>query len=101
MSLVRPKLLGQTGREGIAMRVKATPTYSVRTWDSDKQAYTPQVGLSLPWRGLSLWRLRQALCELRGMGYSAHRFRDNDGDHCDNDYAVLVERDDQITDGTR
>ena len=76
-------------------------TYSVRTWDTDQQAYTPQAGLSLPWRGLSLWQLKAALKELRGMGYAAHRSRDESGSHDDNDWAVLVERDDEETDGTR
>ena len=81
--------------------VPTAHTYSVRTWDTDEQAYTPQAGLSLPWRGLTLWQLRAALKELKGMGYSCHRFRDEDGDHSANDYAVLVERDDEETDGTR
>lgn len=74
-------------------------TYSVRTWDMDEQAYTPQPGLSLPWRGLTLWQLRQALKELRNMGYPAHRIRSERGTHNDNDWAVLVEREE--TDGTR
>lgn len=76
-------------------------TYSIRTWDGDLQAYTPQAGLSLPWNGLSLWQLRQAMRELRAMGYSCHRFRDPDGDHDDNDHSVLIERDDEETDGRR
>jgi hypothetical protein len=76
-------------------------TYSVRTWDTDVQAYTPQEGLSLPWNGLTLWQLRQALQELRSMGYSAERYRDPDGSHDDNDWTVLVERDDELTDGRR
>lgn len=78
-----------------------THTYSIRTWDSELQAYTPQAGLSLPWHGLTLWQLRQAMRELRTMGYSCHRYRDYNGDHCSNDYAVLIERDDEETDGTR
>lgn len=76
-------------------------TYSCRTWDADEQRYTPQAGLSFPAEGLTLWRLRGALKELRAMGYSAHRFRDADGTHDDNDWAVLVERDDEQTDGRR
>lgn len=78
-----------------------THTYSVRTWDEELQAYTPQAGLSLPWCGLTLWQLKAALRELRRMGYSAHRYRDPDGGHDANDWCVLVERDDQMTDGTR
>ena len=76
-------------------------TYSVRTWDGDEQAYTPQAGLSLPWCGLTLWQLKAALRELRDMGYSCHRTRDHDGGHDDNDWCVLVERDDEMTDGGR
>ncbi len=87
------------------MATKARRTrYTVRTWDTDLQAYTPQVGLSLPWRGLTLWQLRRALQELRTMGYTAHRRRHffcGEWDHSDNDYAVLVERADLMTDGTR
>lgn len=76
-------------------------TYTVRTWDTDAQAYTPQAGLSLPWHGLSLWQLRVALWELRRMGYATHRYRDADGSHDDNDWCVLIERDDEVTDGRR
>lgn len=78
----------------------APHTYSVRTWDTDEQAYTPQVGMSLPWQGLTLWQLKVALRELRDMGYSCHRTRDPDGGHDDNDWCVLVERDDEMTDGS-
>jgi hypothetical protein len=53
------------------MRRKRNHTYSVRTWDVDLQEYTPQAGLSLPWDGLSLWQLKQALRELRLMATCA------------------------------
>ena len=85
----------------MATTTESQHTYSVRTWDTDAQAFTPQDGLSLPWEGLTLWQLKQALRELRGMGYTAHRYRDDDGGHYDNDTCVLVERDDKQTDGTR
>lgn len=68
--------------------------YSVGTWDTDKQAYTPQQGVTVPAFNCTLAQLRQAIRELRQMGYSAHRFRDHDGTHEDNDWAVLVERTD-------
>lgn len=72
-------------------------TYSVGTWDVDAQAYTPQVGLTVPCVNVP-WRiLLQVLRELRRMGYHAHRFRDERGDHDDNDWAVLVERTDGMT----
>ena len=70
--------------------------YQVRTWDIDLGEYTPQVGLGMPWQGLTLWQLKRALQRLRELGYSCHRFRDPSGeDHSDNDPDVLVERMDQ------
>jgi len=71
-----------------------TPLYSVGTWDPHKQAYTPQRGLSVPSFNITQAQLRVALKELRGMGYAAHRRRDADGSHDDNDFFVLVERTD-------
>ena len=71
-----------------------TPLYSVGTWDTDKQAYTPQRGLSVPSFNITLAQLRVALKELQGMGYTAHRRRDADGSYDDNDFLVLVERTD-------
>lgn len=68
--------------------------YSVGTWDTDKQAYTPQRGLSVPSFNITLAQLRQALKELRTMAYKAHRYRDEDGSHDDNDAYVIVERTD-------
>ena len=70
------------------------PLYSVGTWDTDMQAYTPQFGLTVPSINVPWWGLIQILRELRAMGYSAHRFRDQDGSHDDNDWTVLVERTD-------
>jgi hypothetical protein len=71
------------------------PLYSVGTWDCEKQAYTPQKGLSVPSFNITLAQLRQAVRELRRrLGYSCHRYRDSDGDHDDNDWAVLIERTD-------
>lgn len=68
--------------------------YSVGTWDYDKQAYTPQRGLTVPSFNITLAQLRQAVRDLRKLGYSAHRFRDSDGDYDDNDWTVLIERTD-------
>lgn len=68
--------------------------YSVGTWDTDRQAYTPQRGLSVPAFNITLAQLRIAIRELRKKGYSVHRYRDEDGQHEDNDWAVLIERTD-------
>ena len=68
--------------------------YSVGTWDTEKQAFSPQRGLSVPAFNITRSQLRQALRELRQLGYSAHRFRDPEGTHEDNDPFVLVERTD-------
>jgi hypothetical protein len=70
------------------------PLYSIGTWDTDKSAYTPQRGLSVPSFNMTRGQLFQALRELRGMGYSCHRVRDEDGGHEDNDPMVLIERTD-------
>jgi hypothetical protein len=70
------------------------PLYSAGTWDMDAQAYTVQEGLTVPCINVPLNVLRRVLRELRGMGYRAHRLRDGDGSHDDNDWSVLVERTD-------
>lgn len=80
--------------------MNAEPLYSVATWDTNKQAYTPQVGLSVPAFNITLRQLRVALKELRRMGYTAHRVRywvgcdDWDDYTHDSDPSVLVERTD-------
>lgn len=69
--------------------------YSIGTWDADLQAYTPQVGLTVPSFNIDLWTLKRAMKELRAMGYSCHRYYDPDEDnHDDNDWCVLIERTD-------
>lgn len=70
----------------------SSAAYSVGTWDSDEQAYTPQAGV--PSINLTLPELRQSLRALRDRGYSCHRRRDEDGTYDDNDWSVLVERTD-------
>lgn len=70
------------------------PLYSVGTWDTDLQAYTPQNGLTVPSQNVPWRTLLEVLRQLRRMGYSCHRFRDADGSHDDNDLTVLVERTD-------
>lgn len=73
------------------------PLYSVGIWDIDKQSYVP-CRLSVPSFNMTLPQLRQAVRELRYMGYSAHRRRDPNGDeghfYDDNDFYVLIERTD-------
>jgi hypothetical protein len=71
-----------------------TRRYSIGTWDTDRQAFTPQRGLSVPSFNATWTQLLTALRELRRMGYSCHRFREADGTHEDNDFSVLVERTD-------
>lgn len=56
--------------------------YYVRTWDLEKQCFTPQRGVRTgPY---SLFGLRKALRKLQSLGYSARR----------SDSFVLVERED-------
>ena len=76
--------------------------YSVGTWDTDLQAFTPQAGLTCPSQNVPLFSLLDVLRQLRAMGYTCHRRRDKNGDHCDNDCSVLIERTDgQELDGKR
>jgi len=66
--------------------VFATPLYSVGTWDMDEQAYTPQVGLSVPSQNVPWRTLLRVVRELRDMGYSCHYRRDilvSCARHCD------------------
>lgn len=72
------------------------PLYSVGTWDTFRQAYTPQSGLSVPSFNMTGRQLLQAVRELRRIGYSLHRRRDADGDYEDNDPMVLIERTDGL-----
>ncbi len=68
--------------------------YSVGTWDAASQAYTPQVGLTVPSQNVPWITLLRVCRELRNMGYSVHRFRDADGGHDDSDASVIIERTD-------
>jgi len=72
----------------------AEPKYSIGTWDTFRQAYTPQRGLSVPSFNCTLAQLRIAIRELRRIGYSCHRRRDGEGTYDDNDWAVIIERTD-------
>ena len=69
----------------IVNRAKATPRYSIRTWDTESQSFTPQEGV--PSRHLTLFQLRQAMRELRKIGYPCDRNKDGSSDP-----SVLVER---------
>lgn len=71
-----------------------TPLYSIGTWCTDTQAYTPQAGLSRSPINCGWRDLLQICRELCQMGYSCHYRRDTNGDHGDNDPSVLIERTD-------
>ena len=63
------------------MQTSGRPTYRVRTWDADRQAWTPQRGVRVgPY---TQYGLRRALRKLREMGYDTGRDAP----------CVLVERD--------
>lgn len=68
------------------------PLYSIGTWDTDAQAFTPQIDtepcINVPWQ-----RMLQVLRLLRDMGYSAYRTRHANGER-DSDPFTLVERTD-------
>lgn len=78
--------------------------YSIGTWDSESQSYTPHDGL--PAFNLTIWQLRRVMRALRSIGYPCDRKRDSDGGHDSNDPNVLIERtdgmaEDEILDGWR
>jgi hypothetical protein len=83
--------LTDPGMEGMAKGVRLA-RYSVGTWDSDEQSYTPQEGIAKSFN-ITLAELRQAVRDLKQMGYSCHRLRDDVCYGC-NDWAVLIERTD-------
>lgn len=69
------------------------PLYSIGTWDTELQAYTPQIGVPKSFN-LTLAELRQAVRLLRRrLGYSCHRQR-FEGEYDNNDWTVLIERTD-------
>jgi hypothetical protein len=68
--------------------------YSIATWDINEQGYTPQAGLTVPSQNVPWRTMLEVLRQLRNMGYTAHRRRDPNGEHEDNDWCVLVERTD-------
>lgn len=72
--------------------------YSIGTWDTELQAYTPQAGCDSPCINVDIHGLRRHLRELRDEhSYTAHRVRGDEGTHDDNDWSVLVERTDGAT----
>jgi hypothetical protein len=72
------------------------PLYSIGTWDTDAQAYTPQIGVDKSFN-LTVSELRQAMKRLKYLGYSCHRRGNMFTGHEDNDWMVLVERTDGET----
>ena len=73
------------------------PLYSIGTWDTDAQAFTPQEGV--PAFNLTRKELVQSMRMLQNHGYSCHRFRGRDENHqptgdVDSDTFVLIERTD-------
>ncbi len=67
------------------------PLYTIRTWDTTEQAYTPQAGLSVASENVPFRTLFTIYRELRAMGYSCYREPAN---HDFNDWCVLIERTD-------
>lgn len=75
--------------------IDLVPLYSVGTWDTYAQAYTPQIGLSKSFN-LTRAELKTAIRELRAGGYSVHRYGNTEAGHDNNDTAVLIERTDGV-----
>lgn len=69
------------------------PLYSVGTWDTDEQAYTPHRWIAKTFN-MTLRELRAAIQTLRLLGYTAHRRGNINVGHGDNDDSGLIERTD-------
>ncbi len=74
--------------------------YSIGTWDTEAQGYTPHPGLKA--FNLTRTELVEVMRELRGYGYTCHRIRERDehGQHTgevESDVSVLIERTDGMT----
>ncbi len=69
------------------------PLYSIGTWDSDREYFSPHPYMTTPWLNVDIHGLRRHLKELKSKGYSCHRVRHNDST-VDSDPSVLVERTD-------
>lgn len=76
-------------------KTKNRPRYSVGTWDTDLQGFTPQKGAGRS-INITLWQLKRVLKRLRCMGYTAHRSGNPNEERC-SDLYVLVERTDGMT----
>jgi len=74
------------------------PLYSIGTWDTDEQAFTPQP--DVPAFNLTRKQLVQSIRMLQECGYSCHRYRSRNEDGTleawafDSDTSVLLERTD-------
>jgi len=76
------------------------PRYSIGTWDTEAQGFTPHPGLKA--FNLTRTELVEVMRELRGYGYTCHRIRKRDQhgvhtDETDSDVSVLIERTDGIS----
>lgn len=80
--------------DNLRRRLVGDGLFSIGTWDGEKQGYTSQGGCQTPWMNVNKAGLRAHLKELKTMGYSCHRKRDESGEHDANDWTVLVERTD-------
>ncbi len=76
------------------------PRYSIGTWDTEAQGFTPHPGLKA--FNLTRTELVEVMRELRGYGYTCHRIRERDQhgvhtDETDSDVLVLIERTDGMS----
>ena len=72
------------------------PLYSIGTWDTDAEAYTPHVGV--PAFNLTRRQLVESMRLLKSTGmYTCHRYGNATQDMRDSDTSVLIERTDGKT----
>lgn len=78
-----------------------TPLYSIGTWDTESQAFTPQE--DVPAFNLTRKQLVESMRMLRQCGYSCHRYRyrEENGEFekwaSESDSFVLIERTDGMS----
>lgn len=71
------------------------PLYSIGTWDTDLQSYSPHPGI--PAFNLTIYELRAAMRQLRDGGwYTVHRFGNTEILDRDSDPNVMIERTDGL-----
>jgi hypothetical protein len=73
----------------------AQPVYSIGTWDTVKQAFTPH--MDAPAFNLTRAELVRSIRLIRADGYTVHRRGNMNDGHYDNDTGVMIQRTDGMS----